>query len=150
KWSAAGRISSTKRDLQSKSTGGPGRSQCLPDGTRKRDQRRRADRPDSRFYVRRCDSCCSESLEGRRRRDCSIHVVFLPGDVYESEEAGRCVACGPVEDVKTQGLEVAILLGWVHHPGRMELVSPLRVNYNSPSWLILWQQPRALHKKWQI
>ena len=119
---AAGRLPARQRHLQPQAARRTGRVERLPDGTRQRDQRRRAGGTDARVYVCRRRASRGQSVERQRQSDRRADDEVLREDAEAGRAPGGGVARRAGRDVEAEAMAVAVLLGGVHHAGRVALV----------------------------
>src|SRR5215510_3517053 len=94
----------------------------MPDGIGKGDQRRGADRADARVYVCRGPAYCRKPVEGRRSGHQRTDEAILSRTARaRSVESGRGVTSSSVDDLETETVARAILLGGLRPAGRVEI-----------------------------
>src|SRR5215510_7283382 len=94
----------------------------MPDRVGQGGQRRRADRADARFYVRRRPAYCSKPVEGGRSGHQRADEAILSRNARaRSVERGRGVTSSSDVDLEREAVASAILLGRLRPPGRVEI-----------------------------
>ena len=91
----------------------------LPDRTRQRDQRRRTGRTDARFYVCGRGAGGRQFVERERQSDRRPDDKVLREDAEAGPAARGSTQSSTSRDVEAEAMAVALLLGRVHHAGRV-------------------------------
>src|SRR5262245_7593089 len=93
----------------------------MSNGARQRGQGRGPGRDDAWVHVRRSRACGGQPVAGQRRGDSGTDEAVLPRNVAREATPGSGAARGADRDVEDATMAVAVLLGGVRAPGRVEV-----------------------------
>ncbi len=94
------------------------------------------DRTDARLHVRRLSARRREFVESGRCGDRRVDEAFLQRSVAREAASGDGAQNCATRDVQEEALAIALLLGGIRAPGRMEIIQNAEVRVAPRRWLL--------------